>query len=216
MLTVVDHPRAPFFKPVITFDDGELGQAMLALWKQVAHRHPAPDAVVGIASGGLLCAEKLKDSLNLPVFSCAMRRPGTVAKRLPVLQIVLQAVLRAMPYSLSNCIRRIEDQQLARRATKNPPSLRQPSAQLLADVAFVAEAVAAQRLRHVLIVDDAVDSGATLACVYTSLRKAFPQDVSLTTAVITQTRPSPAFYPDVILFRETLCRFPWSLDFRGV
>jgi hypoxanthine phosphoribosyltransferase len=208
---VAELQRSQFIKAVITLDEVELGRAMQAVWNQVAQRGPAPDAIVGIATGGLLCAQKLRQSVNVPVFSCAMRRPGTVAKHNPA----LRAVLRALPYAISNWVRRFEDSYLANRAAKAAQTNRPPSAQLLADVAAVGTAVSAQSLRHLLVIDDAVDSGATLACVIGALRAALPADIAITTAVISQTRPNAAFYPDVMLFRETLCRFPWSLDFRG-
>lgn len=203
--------RKLLIKPVITIDEAGLGRAVLSLWEQVSLRGAPPDAIVGIATGGLLCAEKLKDRLNVPVFSCAMRRPSTAAKNSSPLQVVLHS----LPYAISNCLRRIEDRVLANAASKAPPANRQPSAQLLADVAAIKDAAVALGLRHVLVLDDAVDSGATLGCVVSALRAAFSAETRITTAVICETRSSASFRPDVALFRETLCRFPWSLDFRG-
>lgn len=203
--------RKPLIKPVITIDEAGLGRAVLTLWEQVSLRGTPPDAVIGIATGGLLCAEKLKDRLNVPVFSCAMRRPGTAAKRSPP----LQRVLHSLPYAISNFLRRIEDRILANEAAKAPPANRRPTAQLLADVAAIKDAALAQGLRHVLVLDDAVDSGATLGCVVAALQAALSAETRITTAVICETRASASFHPDVALFRETLCRFPWSLDFRG-
>jgi hypoxanthine phosphoribosyltransferase len=65
---------------------------------------------------------------------------------------------------------------------------------------------------RVMVVDDAVDSGVTLAAVLRTLRESCPPGTELRTAAITVTRPSPAVEPDYALWRGVLCRFPWSFD----
>ena len=200
---------APRIKPIITYDDATLETAMLDLWGRVHQRGLAPDGIIGIASGGLRCAEKLRRSTEVPILSCAMRRPGTRTKA----RGVIPRMLAALPYGASNWARRIEDGILARRADHAPSSL--ATEQLRDDVSDITREVTAGRLRHLVVIDDAVDSGATLSCVMQTLRAALPFGTLLTTAVITKTRSQAAHEPDVILHRNTLCRFPWSFDFRG-
>ncbi len=68
--------------------------------------------------------------------------------------------------------------------------------------------------RSVLIIDDAVDSGVTLAATVAALRKLAP-DARIVTAVLTITRPDSIITPDIALYRDrTLMRFPWSNDYR--
>ena len=63
----------------------------------------------------------------------------------------------------------------------------------------------------ILVIDDSVDTGATLARVLDLLKHRAP-DADLRSAVITVTTASPLIAPDYTLFRQKLCRFPWSLD----
>jgi hypoxanthine phosphoribosyltransferase len=68
---------------------------------------------------------------------------------------------------------------------------------------------------HVLVVDDAVDSGVTLATVLRVLRENSPSDTQFRSAVITVTLAQPLAEPDFVLYRGVLCRFPWSFDATG-
>lgn len=63
-----------------------------------------------------------------------------------------------------------------------------------------------------MIVDDAVDSGASMQGVLTALRELSPES-EIRTAAVTQTRSKPVVRPDYALFRDrTLIRFPWAMD----
>jgi hypoxanthine phosphoribosyltransferase len=64
----------------------------------------------------------------------------------------------------------------------------------------------------ILIVDDAVDSGATLSAVIEAIAK-LPGKRNVRTAVITVTASDPAVMPDFFIYNNhTLIRFPWSAD----
>ncbi len=200
------------WKSVVTFDTQGLGAAMTALWGGVVEARGKPDVIVGIATGGVICAETLRDVAGVPILSCAMRRPGTEMKS----RGLVPGLLPRLPYVVTNSLRRVEDlllewRQGAVREAKIPAA----SAQLISDIEAVAREVEAKRLSHVLVVDDAVDSGTTLACVIAALKAALPGAPRITSAVVTQTRPTAALVPDVTLYTETLCRFPWSFDFHG-
>jgi hypoxanthine phosphoribosyltransferase len=67
----------------------------------------------------------------------------------------------------------------------------------------------------VLVVDDAVDSGVTLATVLRLLRESSPPDTQFRSAVVTVTLAQPLAEPDFVLYRGVLCRFPWSFDAAG-
>lgn len=68
--------------------------------------------------------------------------------------------------------------------------------------------------RSILIIDDAVDSGVTLAATVETMRELYP-DAHIVTAVLTVTRPDAIISPDIALHRDrTLIRFPWSNDYR--
>jgi hypoxanthine phosphoribosyltransferase len=66
--------------------------------------------------------------------------------------------------------------------------------------------------RRLLLVDDAVDSGVTLAAVMQRLKAACPPGTEIQSAAIVQTTPRPLLAPDHVLYNGALCRFPWSFD----
>lgn len=203
-----------FIKPVVTLDSEGLARAMLDLWGRIPTSPVQPDGIVGIATGGLVCAKVLEDRLQLPLFKCALRRPSTAVKSSTPLT---RRILARLPYAITNVLRRFEDWSLERKAAKGTASA--PSAKdnsiLDADIAVIVAQAKAASLRHLVVIDDAVDSGVTLGTVVALLRAALPATIQVTSAVVTQTRPHPEFTPDVALYHNTLCRFPWSFDFRG-
>lgn len=66
--------------------------------------------------------------------------------------------------------------------------------------------------QRLLVVDDAVDSGVTLATVLNVLRALCPAGTEIRSAVVTVTLDGPLIQPDFALHRGILCRFPWSFD----
>lgn len=66
--------------------------------------------------------------------------------------------------------------------------------------------------KNILIVDDAIDSGATLKVVVENLYQKFPgRDIR--SAVITVTGKEPSYEPDYCIFNnQTIIRTPWALD----
>ena len=64
---------------------------------------------------------------------------------------------------------------------------------------------------RIVVVDDAVDTGATLARVLDAVAHRAP-DAEIRSAVITVTTERPWATPRYTLYRRQLCRFPWSLD----
>ena len=65
-----------------------------------------------------------------------------------------------------------------------------------------------------LLIDDAIDTGATIQQARLQLLEQFP-GIILRVAVITVTTPHPLCDADFCLYHNrTLCRFPWSNDYR--
>ena len=197
-------------KPVVTLDQARLRADMKRLWDRAQAGEQAPDAIVGVATGGLVCARLLEDDVEVEIFSVAMRRASSATKE----AMGVSRILHRLPYGLTNWLRRLEDGLLARRAARAPTPVPAPTPALTQDVAEIARAVQERGLRHLLVIDDAVDSGATLACVLNSLTEALGPDVTLSSAVVTQTRAATLCTPDIALYHGTLCRFPWSHDFK--
>lgn len=67
--------------------------------------------------------------------------------------------------------------------------------------------------KTILVVDDAVDSGATMQAVVGAVKKANPAAHVVTAAVVVTTK-TPVVRPDFHLYDKVLIRFPWAHDYR--
>ena len=176
---------------VITLDADAFGTECERLEKLVRDSGFVPEAVLSIRTGGLYVGESM--FVDVPHTSVKLQRPSTKSKGRR-----MRRFLHALPRPVLNRLRIAEAWWLGHR------SARQTSATpLLPDMG---------NPRRVLVVDDAVDSGATLLAVTDAVRAALP-DADIRTAVITQTTDNPLAVPDYTLYNDkTLIRFPWSMD----
>jgi hypoxanthine phosphoribosyltransferase len=155
-----------------------------------------PDLVVTIASGGDYVGANIFGTVTHVSVRCGRR--GTPAKKKSVL---LNRFVKHLPRRVNDVLRMVEARIL---------SLRKPK---LVDISLSEDVkrklVAAER---VLVVDDAVDSGATLIAVLDAVYKAAGSS-KVRSAAITVTTEKPMVMPDYFLYHdETLIRFPWSID----
>jgi hypothetical protein len=197
---------------VLTLDQPALKDAAQRLYA-LAQRDFAPQLIVGVRTGGYLAAElmDLQDgAILLPLTSQrpgTSISPGTEAKNR---SSFFKHWLRRLPYFVNDRLRIFEHRVLLRKAnrTKGERTLRSD------ELEAIAAAVAEGRTR-ILIVDDAVDSGSTLLAVSARLCELTGSGGIVRTAAITVTTPRPLVEPDYILYRNVLCRFHWSFDFRS-
>ena len=174
---------------------------------RTVERDGAPALLVGVRTGGLVVAEAMaRAASNLtPVLPLTCRRPGTRLKsRIPG----LKTVLGSLPESWCDAMRHAEHRLFSGRRRHAPAPLVDPEEA----VAIGAMLAGEQDGARVLVADDAVDSGATLAAVLGALRAVCPPATDFRTAVITVTLEEPVVEPDYALYRGVLCRFPWSFD----
>jgi uncharacterized protein len=193
---------------VISFDERGFANACGALMRLVA-RDWCPDVLIGIRTGGLIVAEAMAraDGTNLPVIGMTCRRPSTAHKARAA---VVGEVIGRLPRPLVDRLRVIEHAMLTRKPPARPAIPYRFDAAELA--ALDAWASAVSKSSAALIVDDAVDSGATLLQVCETVRARLPRATVLRSAVITVTTEEPLIRPDYALYQGQLCRFPWSLD----
>lgn len=197
-------------KSVITLEHSDLVEVMRELWEMIEEKHGEPDGIVGIATGGLYCAELLKKITTAPVFTCSMKRPATEIKE----KFSTKLILKLLPYSVTDRLRLMEDNLLERKTLQHAAEIPKATDMLMEDLEDIVKVCLSLKLRHIVIIDDALDSGATMACVLANLKGKLPDFVKTHTAVITQTRKQVLLKPDFKVYTETLCRFPWSFDFR--
>lgn len=187
MRVITLHPKA--------FDDHcrRLAQAVQA-------GHPAGyDDAIAIRRGGAWVAEAM--GRHVPqgylgrVHDVSLHRRFTAAKYKPP----TASMLRSLPRWLANVLRMCESAMGTVKSrclgTKVP------------DFAFDTPVTG----RSVLIIDDSIDSGATVRAILNAL----PPEADVDVAVITVTRRHTLVHPRYTLYDDgVLVRFPWSTDFK--
>ena len=177
-----------------------------------------PNVVVGVRSGGWWTAEAMRVArspqgvLFLP-FTC--RRPSTAAKDN---SRTFKVLLKTLPYFALDLMRLVEYYLITlprcREARKSPSTERRVPDE--AELVTIKSAVAGlAEPARVLVVDDSLDSGATLLNVVEVLRDALPATARFNVAAYTVLGPHPVIEADFFLYRATNFRFPWSYDFHG-
>jgi hypoxanthine phosphoribosyltransferase len=171
------------------------------LAQQVAASYQ-PDLLIGIRSGGAVVADALLKTglLTVDYVELVAQRRATRYKKAFRLEWILQFV----PRWLCNLLRIWEMQ----RAIAGFDRQQLPPRDVLVSAPDEGLITGARR---VLIIDDAVDSGATLHAVCKHVRQLNPAAV-IKTAALTVTFPEPVQTPDYYLYRDVLLRFPWSAD----
>lgn len=179
---------------VITLDKHGFAEACKALEQQ--SRGFAPDLVVGIQHGGAEVSRAIFGEVAHAEVKC--QRATTAGKRKAER---LFAVVRRLPLWMRDALRVAEACWLKRR--KAVPE----KVCLQEDVAGKV-----RNAERILVVDDAIDSGATVRAVLNALEEVDGhRDVAV--AVIAVTTRDPIVNAEFALYRgDTLVRFPWSMD----
>jgi hypoxanthine phosphoribosyltransferase len=195
---------------VHNLDAEKFATACTALMRRVLVEF-RPDLLVGVRTGGLVVAETMAGAVSpsVTVLPLTCRRASTGMKSRIKL---LPTILASLPRPAVDGLRWLEHRLLStrRRSQATPQDI--DHAEAAAIGRHLAQGSAARR---VLVVDDAVDSGVTLATVLRLLRQASPADTQFRSAVVTVTLDRPLVEPDFVLYRGVLCRFPWSFDAKG-
>jgi hypoxanthine phosphoribosyltransferase len=167
-----------------------------------------PDVFVGIRTGGYHVAEVMGRAFGSSrgVLPITCRRPST---RLKLASSYVRKVVSKLPRPIVDRLRLIEHGWLTRRASTPKRTTYQFDAGEIAELDLWLEKTG--RRPSILVVDDSVDTGNTLIAVLDLIKQHAP-DADVRSAVITVTTPAPLVIPDYTLFRQKLCRFPWSLD----
>ena len=156
-----------------------------------------PDLIVTIARGGDFVGELMFPEVTH--ISVKRQRPSTETKQDLG---YLAKFIRTLPVCLRNAIRITESACTS--AGKHPAA---PLSLGNKETNIISKA------SRILVVDDAVDSGATLAAVIDAINT-IPGDRTVASAAITVTKRNPLISPDYTLYNNrTLVRFPWSMDY---
>lgn len=166
-----------------------------------------PDVFIGIRTGGYHVAEVMVRAFGSSrrVLPITCRRPST---RFKLASSYIRKLVSKLPRSIVDRLRVAEHKLLTQRTAPKRPAY-QFDATEIAELDLWLEKTG--RRPSILVVDDSVDTGNTLVAVLELIKQHAP-DADVRSAVITVTTPSPLITPDYTLFRQKLCRFPWSLD----
>jgi len=194
---------------VVSLDSADF-DAVCADLMQLVNRDSVPDLVIGIPTGGAYVAEAMTKAApaDLPMLEMTCRRPSSKLKK----GSPLKKMLTRLPRPVVDQLRVIEHAVLTRKPAQPPETAYEFLPEELERVAAWLAAI--DRPPSLLVVDDAVDSGATLLQVVDALRKMAPHGTTIRSAVVTVTTDRPLIWPDYAMFNRQLCRFPWSLDAR--
>ncbi len=194
--------------PVVTLTPALLAQACSQLSHRVKAGGFTPSLIIGIRHGGAEVARLMRDDFpEADYCEVQLSRPSTRQKS----QGLTQRFLQRLPLWCCNVLRIVESRVNEWRSKGSEP-VRIGEIRLSEDVV--------SRLKEhgvgatVLLVDDAIDTGATIHHARLQLLEQFP-GLALRVAVITVTIPHPVCDADFYLYHNrTLCRFPWSNDYR--
>lgn len=187
---------------VITLNNKEFKSECLRLKEMVERSDFDFDTLVGIASGGCYVADEFAFKST---FSIALHRPGHEIKTSP-----LTKLLAYLPAWFNKALRTAESKWLAYRDRNLSQTSELKEVEVPRDLKLHLQ----QGASKVLVVDDAVDSGRTMASVVEAIKKVAP-DAEIRTAAITITRRHTIMTPDFALYSPpTIIRFPWAPDVR--
>lgn len=166
-----------------------------------------PMLLIGIQHGGAEVARLMRSSFAESRY-CEVRisRPSTKQKG----EGWLHRLLQRLPLWVCDMLRIVESRVNEWRSRGKQP-VRIGQITLPADIDQMLSSASSAR---VLLIDDAIDTGATIQQALEQLRTTYP-GIEVCVAVITVTTKNPVYEADFCLYHNrTLCRFPWSNDYR--
>lgn len=181
-------------------------EAVNQLQLQVIESSHSWDLVVGIPTGGKIIVDHMQVlSENIPFCYIMKQRDSTKVKK----SLRVSKLLPYLPRAINNLLRKFESSYLEYKyesqkekiidKTRHPIILEHQVKTLIRDS------------RKVLIIDDAIDSGATMATVVNTIKQ-LNNHAHISIACINTTFKAPLVEPDFCLYRRTIVRYPWAND----
>ena len=187
---------------VIDFTNADIEKACETLISQFDCRF---DLVAGIAEGGRLIAETIAQKLNLPVLLVIRQRSLTQHKN------KTKNIFKYIPKKTLNFVRIAENRCLEFLSKIRKNEEKSDKINIISDdLSFFKN----PQIKNILLVDDAIDSGATVKNVEKFLQTK-NKNWNIKVAVITQTFKRPMRKADYQIYNKILIRFPWSNDFNS-
>lgn len=191
---------------VVTILDKAFDETCRDLAKQVDSSYK-PDLIIGVLTGGGFVGQRVYKHFaslgNVLYAEISIERATTGIKT----RYGLKKILRLLPEGLLNVLRVIEVLLLELKAMIFTPKR---AGEIVLSAAIDKEL--SQGNKKVLVVDDCVDTGATLLKVSDFLKEKYPSSNQVKFAVVTKAHRKALLEVDFFLFNRVLIRFPWSMD----
>ncbi|GAA4815674.1 phosphoribosyltransferase [Litoribaculum gwangyangense] len=166
-----------------------------------------PEVIVGILDGGGYVSNEFKnknDFQKVQFNSVKLKRKSYLKNN-----FIVKVVLKLLPYKVTNRLRLMESKKVKK--TISDLNLNDLSN---CEINFKFINNSEEKIKNILIVDDAIDTGKTIFIIKNKLKKLLP-DAKIKIAVISWTIETSIIKPDYYLFKNSLVRYPWSLDYKG-
>lgn len=163
-----------------------------------------PDIVIGILNGGRFVCNTLIDKQNFNK-NIQLIKPNRY-NRLKKYRRIFKPLLKVLPYKVLDKFRIYE-------SNKSRRSMQALKLDELSNLKVNID-LRVSSAQSILIVDDAIDTGRTMFIMKNNVQKLFP-NAEIKTAVISWTIDTSFIVPDFYIFKNTLVRFPWSLDYNN-
>lgn len=195
---------------VITFTENELQCEVNLLFQKVRCSGFTPNIIVGIRTGGEHVARMgISEFPGAKMLILEKKRKSTKLKR----KTKISLLLRRFPYFVTDRLRILEH-RVRERELRQLGGDRTHSPEHTEVVPVTSGDVPTDHMK-ILVVDDAVDTGRTMAAVVRYLQKEYLNS-EIRTLAIAKTMHGPEIEPDYIRTGYgTLIRFYWSEDFHG-
>jgi len=195
---------------VITLSPESFQKSAFKLAEKVYEKEESIDMIIGIATGGAYVSRHVRTCFTQHGWQGSYRevrlsRTSTDTKE----KLGLDSLLSHLPYPVLDLLRNAEAYYHRLKRDPTPPESSTVPVELPQEV--TAEI---QQAEHILLIDDAVDTGATLLRLRNTFAYLNP-DVTITTAVLTVTQDDPYLFPDHTLYEDTLLRCPWAMDYKA-
>lgn len=180
-----------------------LDQECEKLHKLLSDAGVRPTHVIGIASAGSYVARSLVKTLDqgVVVLEIGARRRSTGVKK----RLGLRHWVARLPDSYTSELRRLEHRLITRRlGPERDVTMCDAEVNVLRKLDGTAACL--------LVVDDCVDTGASLKAVLEFVRERIDVEAALYSAALTSTIEHPLVQPDFKLHENTQFRGPWSYD----
>lgn len=183
---------------VITYTPQLLQAAAECLSTQIQRSGVHPSYLVAIQHGGAVLGQMMKES-----FPEAEYHEIKLTRSFGINKSLLRPIIKALPMKVRDWLRMLEITLMDLDRKSNQPE-RYGSVKL---------SISPKEDDIILLIDDAIDTGATIVKARDAILQQYP-DVKILVAVITVTTEHPLCDADYYLYHnQTLCRFPWSMDY---